>query len=256
MADVAGGHRGHGAGRRWRRGRRQRLPPRRQRGRRRMRGRAAAARLAHGANASGPRRAATDVHELVDLPAPASHRHLPPHLHLSIPAGVRLPQAVEAADRSPWMTGPRSWSSAGSRRPPPACVRAPWGCGETFVVERFAWADGVRVAPTPLIADALQTGTRRASPFGMVLGAAGLAACGRPHAGPTASPASTRTPPHSRRPVLPASRSGTCGSWKASAAPGGERLVRWMLLADRDFRVIGSCHEPTTTAATASTGPG
>jgi hypothetical protein len=41
-----------------------------------------------------------------------------------------------------------------------------------------------------------------------------------------------------------------------AAKPGGDRLVRWMLLADRDFRVIGSGRVPATTADTARLGPG
>ena len=99
-----------------------------------------------------------------------SHLHLPPHLHLTIPAGVRLPQAVEAAGREPVDDGTQVLVIGRFARAAAGCARAPWGCGETFVAERFAWADGVRVGLTPLIADPLQTGTKRANPFDTVLG--------------------------------------------------------------------------------------
>ena len=58
--------------------------------------------------------------------------------------------------------------------PPAGCPGEPSDCGDVFVVERFAWADGVRVGLTPLIAEPLQTGSRRASPFSTVLGGSEL----------------------------------------------------------------------------------
>jgi hypothetical protein len=184
-----------------------------------------------------------------------AHRHLPPHLHLTIPAGVRLPQAVKAAgqvsvdDVTHVLVIGRFAPAAA------ACARAPWGCGETFVVERFAWADGVRVGLTPLIADPLQTGTRRGNPFVTALGEAELPLAavltwpdGIARLDPDAGVIAAAGPPS--EPV-----------WyvrvlEDAAAPGGDRLVRWMLLADRDFRVIGSGQVPATTADTAGPGKG
>ena len=177
----------------------------------------------------------------------ASHRHLSPHLHLSIPAGVRLPQAVEAAGQESVDDGAQVLVIGRFAPAAATCVRAPWGCGETFVVERFAWVDGVRVGPTPLIADALQTGTRHVSPFGMVLGAGDL-----PLAAVLSWPDDIARLDPDAAALAEAGRPGE-PVWyvrvlEGSAAPGGERPVRWMLLADRDFHVIGSFHEPATTA--------
>ncbi|MDQ1324046.1 MAG: hypothetical protein QG587_1382 [Chloroflexota bacterium] len=185
----------------------------------------------------------------------ASHRHLSPHLHLSIPAGVRLPQAVDAAGQVSVDDGAQVLVIGRFAPAAATCVRAPWGCGETFVVERFAWVDGVRVGPTPLIADALQTGTRHVSPFGMVLGAGDL-----PLAAVLSWPDDIARLDPDAAALAEAGRPGE-PVWyvrvlEGSAAPGGERPVRWMLLADRDFHVIGSFHEPATTADQPSTGSG
>ncbi len=184
-----------------------------------------------------------------------SHLYLPPHLHLSIPAGVRLPQTVEAAGRE-YVDDATQVLVIGRFAPAATgCVRAPWGCGETFVVERFAWADGVRVGLTPLIADPLQTGTKRANPFGTVLGDTELPLAavltwpdGIARLDPDAATLAATGPPS--EPV-----------WyvrvlEDAAEPGGDRLVRWVLLADRDFRVIGSGRVPATTADAAGRGPG
>ena len=181
---------------------------------------------------------------------------LPPHLHLTIPAGVRLPQAVEAAGREAVDDGTQVLVIGRFARAAAGCARAPWGCGETFVVERFAWADGVRVGLTPLIAEPLQTGTKRGEPLRHGPRRVGAAAGRRRSPGPTASPAWTLTPPLSQRPGPRVSRSGTCGCSRMRPSPGSDRLVRWMLLADRDFRVIGSGRVPATTADAAGLGPG
>ena len=120
-------------------------------------------------------------------------------------------------DKSPCDDGAQvRGRSAGSRRPPPTCVRAPCGCGDD--VRGGALCLGGRGARGP---DAAHRGctpdrhqARQSVRHGP--GRRGLAACGRSQPGPTTSPASTRMPPHSRRPVVPASRSGTYGSWKAA----------------------------------------
>ncbi len=184
-----------------------------------------------------------------------SHLRLPPHLHLSIPAGVRLPQAVQAAGREPVDDATQVLVIGRFAPAATACARAPWGCGETFVVERFAWADGVRVGLTPLIAEPLQTGSRRASPFSTVLGDAEL-----PLAAVLAWPDGiARLDPDTA--ALAAAGPPSEPVWyvrvlEDAATPGGDRLVRWMLLADRDFRVIGSGRVPATTAHAVRLGPG
>jgi hypothetical protein len=184
-----------------------------------------------------------------------SHFHLPPHLHLSIPAGVRLPQAVLDSGQEPAVDVPHVLVVGRFASAAADCSGATWDCGEQFVVERFAWVDGVRVGPTPLIADALQAGARHASPFGMVLGAGDL-----PLAAVLSWPDDIARLDPDAAALAEAGRPGE-PVWyvrvlEGSAAPGGERLVRWMLLADRDFHVIGSFHEPATTGDQASTGPG
>ena len=120
-----------------------------------------------------PRRVVADVHELVDLPHPVAPA--PP-----APPAPRHPgrRAAPAGGRGRG-AGARGWRRPGpGDRPVRACrrrmLRRAVRVRRVFVVERFAWADGVRVGLTPLIADPLQTGTKRASPFGTVLGDAEL----------------------------------------------------------------------------------
>ena len=180
---------------------------------------------------------------------------VPPHLHLAVLPGVRLPQAALTAEEYPGGGGAHVVVIGRFGTATAGCPGAPSDCRDIFIVERFAWANGVRVGPTPLIADALQTGTRHASPFGMVLGKREL-----PLAAVLTWPDDiARVDPD----AAPLAEAGPPGEpvWyvrilEGSAAPGGARLIRWMLLADRDFRVIGSFHVAATTADGASTGPG
>jgi hypothetical protein len=179
---------------------------------------------------------------------------VPPHLHLALLAGVRLPEAALAAERDPGGGGAQVVVIGRFGTPPAGCPGELSDCSDVFLVERFAWADGVRVGPTPLFADALQAGARHASPFSMVLGAGDL-----PLAAVLSWPDDIARLDPDAAALAEAGRPGE-PVWyvrvlEGSAAPGGERLVRWMLLADRDFHVIGSFHEPATTADQASTGP-
>jgi len=185
----------------------------------------------------------------------SSHLHLPPHLDLSIPAGVKLPQTAAVARQGTKGDVPQVLVVGRFEPASTGCPRAPWGCGETFVVERFAWADGVRVGLTPLIAEPLQTGTKRGSPFGTVLGDSEL-----PLAAVLTWPDGiARLDPDAA--ALLAARPPSEPVWyvrvlEGGASPGGDRLVRWTLLADRDFGVIGSGREPATTADGIRPGPG
>jgi hypothetical protein len=179
---------------------------------------------------------------------------VPPHLHLAILAGVRLPQAALAAEQEPGGGGAHVVAIGRFRSPPAGCRGEPSDCGEMFLVERFAWADGARVALTPLIADPLQTGTKRANPFVAVTRAGELPMAavltwpdGIARLDQAAAAIATAGPPS--EPV-----------WyvrvlEDAVAPGGDRLVRWMLLADRDFGVIGSGRMPATTADAVRPGP-
>ena len=180
---------------------------------------------------------------------------LPPHLRLSIPIGVRLPQAVEDAHGKAQGDVTRVLVVGRFAPTDPACGGLTRGCGKAFVVERFAWADGVRVALTPLIADPLQTGTKRANPFVAVLRERELPLAavltwpdGIARLDPDAAELAAAGPPS--EPLWYVRVLEDAGE------PGGERLVRWMLLADRDFRVIGSGRVATTTAEAARPGPG
>jgi hypothetical protein len=180
---------------------------------------------------------------------------VPPHLHLALLAGVRLPEAALAAERDPGGGGAQVVVIGRFGTPPAGCPGAPSDCSDVFLVERFAWADGVRVGLMPLIAEPLQTGSKRGSPFGTALGEAELPLAavltwpdGIARIDPEAAAIAAAGPPS--EPV-----------WyvrvlEDAAKPGGDRLVRWMLLADRDFRVIGSGRVPATTADTARLGPG
>ena len=180
---------------------------------------------------------------------------VPPHLHLAVLPGVRLPQAALAAEENPGGGGAHVVVIGRYGTGAAGCPRAPSDCRDVFIVERFAWANGVRAALTPLIADPLQTGTRRGNPFVKAVGEAELPLAavlawpdGIARIDPEAAAIAATGPPS--EPV-----------WyvrvlEDAAEPGGDRLVRWMLLADRDFRVIGSGRGPATTADGAGTGPG
>jgi len=180
---------------------------------------------------------------------------LPPHLRLSIPVGVRLPQAVEDAHEKAQGDVTRVLVVGRFAPTVSGCGRLSRGCGKAFVVERFAWADGLRVALTPLIADPLQTGTKRANPFEAVLRERELPLAavltwpdGIARLDPDAAALAAAGPPS--EPVWYVRVLEDAGD------PGGDRLVRWMLLADRDFGVIGSGRVPATTADAARPGSG
>jgi hypothetical protein len=180
---------------------------------------------------------------------------VPPHLHLAVPAGVRLPQAALAAEEEPDGGGAHVVAIGLFGTRPAGCSGEPSDCSDVFIVERFVWANGVRAALTPLIADPLMTDTKRANPFGTVLGGSELPLAGVltwpagiARLDPDAAAIAAAQPP--REPV-----------WyvrvlEAAERPGGDRRVRWMLLADRDFRVIGSGPVPASTAEAVRPGPG
>ena len=92
----------------------------------------------------------------------------PPHLHVTVPVGVGLPDAVQGA------------ADAGTGRGVPVLVlgrfdEAATPCGQAvpcdagFIVDRVAWADGVDIEVAPLVAEGLQAG-RHPDPFTATLG--------------------------------------------------------------------------------------
>jgi len=163
----------------------------------------------------------------------------PSHLRVHIPVGVRLPWEFEA--------GPAGTASAqlpvlvvGRRSVPPAACQG-WGpvvCDDELEIDRVAWAAGVQTGLTPLIDPRLSI-ERRPNPFMTALDAADsplLGALVWPEdvwrldstAGGIASQGAAGQPVWYLR-VLDGAR-----------APGMERQVRWMLLAEPDLRVIAS----------------
>jgi len=87
----------------------------------------------------------------------------PPHLHLTFPIGVRVPDAVAAtAGATPGTTVPAvviGRFAAGS-----SCADNLQACDQGFVVDRVAWAAGVDYPLTPLV-DPRLSASRRANPF-------------------------------------------------------------------------------------------
>jgi hypothetical protein len=73
----------------------------------------------------------------------------PPHLHVTIAAGVVLPDALEAADGS----SRGIWEPVlvlGRFATPGTCAGDEQACEQGFVVERVAWVDGMTAAVAPL----------------------------------------------------------------------------------------------------------
>lgn len=185
----------------------------------------------------------------------------PPHVHLVVPIGVRLPTAVEGTAGTDG--GENRVLVVGRFAGGAVCGSAGRDtgarCDDGFVVERFAWVDGVRVGLTPLIADRLDTGTRRPNPFELVLDAADMplsAVLVWPDAIPGIDPAAA---------TLAAAGPASEPVWylrvlDGARGPGMERRIRWMLLAEKDLRVLGSGRPVGTTAGAAgpdaSSGPG
>ncbi|HYO42349.1 MAG TPA: hypothetical protein VES19_04055 [Candidatus Limnocylindrales bacterium] len=176
---------------------------------------------------------------------------VPPHLHVTVPIGVRVPTPVALAAASSSGGGTHvlvvgrfaDAAECGGASP------APRDCDDVFIVERFAWVDGVRVGLSPLIADRLDTGGRRPNPFALVLDAADMplsAVLVWPDAVPAIDPAAA---------ALAAAGPRSEPVWylrvlDGDRGPGMERTVRWMLLAEKDLRVLGSGRpDGTTTAA-------
>ena len=163
----------------------------------------------------------------------------PDHLRVHIPVGVRLPSQLE--DAAPGSLPKQIPVLVVGRRSvaPAACQGfGPVVCDDELEVDRVAWADGVRMGLTPLIDDRLQT-ERRPDPFTNALDIADMPLLGvlvwpedvwrlDPEAGGVAMQGSPGPPVWYVR-VIDGARS-----------PGPERQVRWMLLAEKDLRVLAS----------------
>jgi hypothetical protein len=166
----------------------------------------------------------------------------PPHLHVAVPAGVRLPEAVLAAGQRP--AGAAHVVVIGRFGLPPAgCPGEPSGCEEVLVAERVVWVNGTPAGLTPLVADALQAGTKRANPFSLRLDSGEL-----PLSAVVVWPdtlaridAAAAALAAGRPPGEPVTYMRFV---EAAALPGAERRVRWRLLADADLGVLGSGRSP------------
>jgi hypothetical protein len=174
----------------------------------------------------------------------------PPHLHLVVPAGVRLPPGVLATEDEPDGGGARVVVIGRPETPDDPCGAGSRDCGERLVVERFAWVDGTLAGVTPLLAEPLRTGTRRPNPW-------------LPHLGTGELPLAA---------VLDwpdgIARLDAAAAARAAAEPanvplwyvrvlgadtggGRPRDVRWMLLAERDLRVVAHSAPPAVPAEAA-----
>ena len=163
----------------------------------------------------------------------------PPHVSVHVPVGVRVPSVLESAapddefDPMPVLVVGRI-----AVRPAACQGYGPAVCEDEFVVDRVAWAGGVRMGLTPLIDDRLQ-GDRRPNPFMTSLDLADLPLLAAlvwpedvwrldPDAGGVAIRGTSGEPVWYLR-VLDGART-----------PSMERQVRWMLLAEPDLRVLAS----------------
>jgi hypothetical protein len=166
-----------------------------------------------------------------------SAQFLPPHLHVTIPVGVRLPEASPPADGSV-QEQPVPVLVIGRFAPGlPACDQATVPCDHGFLVDRVAWANGTRMGLTPLVADRLDAGARP-DPFTIAIDQEDLPleavlVWPRDVARLDADAALIAAREPASEPV-----------WyvrvvDGARGPGLARIVRWMLLAERDLRVLG-----------------
>ena len=163
----------------------------------------------------------------------------PPHVRVHVPVGVRLPAVIEGAQPGDELE-PMPVLVVGRRAVRPAACQG-WGpaiCDDAFVVDRVAWAGGVRMGLTPLVDDRLQT-EKRPNPFATSLDLADMPLLGAlvwpedvwrldTDAGSVAIDGIPGQPVWYLR-VLDGARS-----------PGMDRRVRWMLLAEPDLRVLAN----------------
>jgi hypothetical protein len=171
----------------------------------------------------------------------------PPHLHLTIPIGVRIPEAVALTE------GGTAGSTVpavviGQFAPGATCTGNPQACDMGFVVDRVTWAGGLDYALTALVEPRLGTG-HRADPFAVAarLGAVPLEgvlawpktiASLDPEAGAAAANGPPSEPVWFLRVVVGAGSDGG-----TSTGPGGGAAaprMAWLLLDEPRLRVIAS----------------
>ncbi len=163
----------------------------------------------------------------------------PPHVRVHIPVGVRLPAVIEGAQPGDTLE-PVPVLVVGRRAIRPAACQG-WGpaiCDDEFVMDRVAWAGGLLLGLTPLVDPRLQT-EKRPNPFRTSLDLADMPLLGAlvwpedvwrldSDAGSVAIDGTPGQPVWYLR-VLDGAR-----------GPGMDRMVRWMLLAEPDLRVLAN----------------
>lgn len=180
---------------------------------------------------------------------------LPAHLHVVVPLGVRLPSGVEhmaTATAGPPIPVVVIGRFTGAR--PCAPKDLAW-CEEPFTVDRFAWADGVRVGLTPLADERMTIDRRPPNPFSTAIKpwqTPLLAALVWPASVAALDPAAA-----SAAAARPASEPVwylrvIIRSHKGPIAHGGRPVVRWMLLDDRRLTVLATGTPAATMAQVTS----
>jgi hypothetical protein len=183
----------------------------------------------------------------------------PTHLHVTIPIGVRIPDALAATE------GGTAGSTVpvalvGRFAPGPGCGGDPQTCDQGFIVDRVTWSDGLDYALTPLVEPRLDTG-RRANPF-TVAAKLGLVPLEGVLAWPKtiasldadAGAAAAKGPPS--RPVwFLRVIAGVTSGVGTSTGPGvraASPRVAWLLLDEPRLRVIASGPAAPSSDGTAS----
>jgi hypothetical protein len=171
---------------------------------------------------------------------------MPPHLHVTIPIGVRLPPEVERA--SLVGGGPIPIVAVGRFAPDALCRPGGPRCDIGFVVERVGWSDGARLDVTPLLEARLGEVARRPDPFQAAVGDEDvplLAVLGQPDTIALLDPATRAamiTVPETRPLwyVRLAAGAGTGNRWQPLGVPVDEPSIRWVLLDDAQLDVIAT----------------
>jgi hypothetical protein len=171
---------------------------------------------------------------------------MPPHLHVTIPIGVRLPPEVERA--SLVGGGPIPVVAVGRFAPDAPCAPGGARCDIGFVVERVGWSDGAPLDVTPLLEARLGEEAPRPDPLQAAVGDGDvplLAVLGQPDTIARLDPATraaTITVPEARPLwyVRLATAAGTGNRWQPLGVPVDEPGIRWVLLDEAQLDVIAT----------------
>ncbi len=171
---------------------------------------------------------------------------MPPHLHVTIPIGVRLPAEVEHA--SLVGGGPIPVVAIGRFAADAPCRPGGPRCDIGFVVERVGWADGTWLDVTPLVEPRLGEAARRPDPFRAAVGHGDvplLAVLAQPDTITLLDPATRAamiavSEAHPVWYVRLATGAGTGNRWQPLGARVDAPSVRWVLLDESQSGVIAT----------------